>query len=104
MRIKNDKGQHYAVECETLEENNVVFKFIKACLINNFRKYITTDDNISNLTDKLNDYEIIKFKDWVQLHPNTTEWISLPIEDYNRLKKLEIKQEIKKLKKELKGL
>lgn len=30
--------------------------------------------------------------------------ITLPIEDYNRLRKLEIKQEIKRLKKELKGL
>ena len=30
--------------------------------------------------------------------------ISLPIKDYNRLRKLEIKEQIKKLKKELKGL
>lgn len=32
------------------------------------------------------------------------ESITLPIEDYNRLRKLEIKSEIKRLKRELKGL
>ena len=30
--------------------------------------------------------------------------ITIPIDDYNRLRKLEIKKQIKKLKKELKGL
>ena len=35
---------------------------------------------------------------------NEPESITLPIGDYNRLRKLEIKKQIKKLKKELKGL
>ena len=43
-------------------------------------------------------YFIEKYK------PKQPESITLPIDDYNRLRKLEIKQQIKKLKKELKGL
>lgn len=34
--IKNDKGQYYAVKCETLEENNKVFSL---CGYNTIRNY-----------------------------------------------------------------
>lgn len=47
--------------------------------------------------DKINIF-IEKYK------PKEPIMITLPIEDYNRLRKLEIKQEIKRLKRELKGL
>lgn len=106
MRIKNEHGQFYAVECKTLEENNKVFEFINTVKIEKFHMYATTNDNIYENTPRLsNRYELITFNDWINLPKDPiTEWISLPIEDYNRLRKLEIKQEIKKLKKELKGL
>ena len=105
MRIKNDKGQYYAVECKTLEENNKVFEFINKNKISSFWRFATTDDLMYNNTGSISsNYEIINFKDWINLPANKPQIISLPIEDYNRLRKLEIKQEIKKLKKELKGL
>lgn len=58
-----------------------------------------------------------KPKDWREGVEELKEWagykeggeynfltITIPIEDYNRLRRLEIKKQIKKLKKELKGL
>lgn len=47
--------------------------------------------------DKINIF-IEKYK------PKEPAMVTIPIEDYNRLRKLEIKAEIKKLKRELKGL
>lgn len=44
----------------------------------------------------------LKAKYFIEKHkPKEPESITLPIDDYNRLRKLEIKQQIKKLKKEL---
>lgn len=53
------------------------------------------------------DYFIDKYKpkDWREgIEGLNFLTITIPIDDYNRLRKLEIKQQIKKLKKELKGL
>jgi len=99
--IKNAKGQYYAVECETLEENNKVFSLCGYNTIRNYYRYATTNGGCVNCVDYvINIYEVIKFKDWIK----QPSMITIPIDDYNRLRKLEIKEQIKKLKKELKGL
>ena len=101
--IKNAKGQYYAVECETLEENNRVFDILGTEKVTNYYKYSTTNDGICDDELKRNEFDIIKFKDWIKLTEQPI-MITIPIEDYNRLRKLEIKEQIRKLKKELKGL
>lgn len=65
--------------------------------------YNLTDDEFDEIecsicTNNKTDYFIKKHK------PKQPQTITLPIDDYNRLRKLEIKQQIKKLKKELKRL
>ena len=97
--IKNAKGQFYAVECETLEENNRVFEILGTIKVTNYYKYSTTDNGIYDNDLKRNEFDIIKFKDWIKLTEQPT-MITMPIEDYNRLRKLEIKEQIRKLKKE----
>ena len=95
--IKNAKGQYYAVKCETLEENDKVFSLCGYNTISNYYKYATTDDGcVDCIDDIINTHEVINFKDWIK-QPSI---ITIPIEDYNRLRKLEIKEQIRKLKKE----
>lgn len=100
MKIKNAKGQYYAVKCETLEESNKVFSLCGYNTIPNYYRYATTDNGCVDCIDEIiNTHELIKFKDWVKLG-NEPIMITIPIEDYNRLRKLEIKEQIRKLKKE----
>ena len=77
--------------------------------------YNLTDDEFDEIecpicTNNKTDYFIKKHKpkDWwmgvEELKEYTPLTITIPIDDYNRLRKLEIKKQIKKLKKELKGL
>ena len=102
--IINAKGQYYAVECETLEENNRVFDILGGRRLSTYLNYATTDDKAYNVTSNFTtNYQIVPFKYWIKLTEQPI-MITIPIKDYNRLRKLEIKQEIKKLKKELKGL
>lgn len=100
--IKNNKGQYYAVECENLFQMNEVLQKLNRRKFSDYAKYVSTG-NGRFISSEIYNHEIIQFNDWMKL-TQQPETITLPIEDYNRLRKLEIKKEIKRLKKELKGL
>ena len=78
--ILNGKGQFYAVECETLEENNRVFEILGTRKVTNYYKYSTTDNGIYDNDLKRNEFDIIKFKYWIKLTEQPT-MITIPIED-----------------------
>ena len=105
------------------EELNIVFHYYNKTLpyfYDKRKKYINNEFNIICASEAYNFGKgvVISYNEWLTLvdrnkeekkeiidvfYPEV-ESITLPIEDYNRLRKLEIKNEIKRLKKELKGL
>lgn len=100
---------------KVLKENNqdLLFAYIGCVLNGNYfkkEKYLVFCRPSANSWTCSKDFEDryeINLQQFKELFKNSMKepvMITLPIEDYNRLRKLEIKQEIKRLKRELKRL